>query len=39
VLVHQVAEVFVVANGMRACRTRPLAAPPGRTPQIGASLT
>jgi hypothetical protein len=37
VLVHEVAEVFVVANGVRAGRTRPLATPRGRTPHIGAS--
>jgi cation-transporting ATPase G len=37
VLVHEVAEIFVIANGVRAGRTRPLAAPPSGTPQIGAS--
>jgi cation-transporting ATPase G len=37
VLVHEVAEVFVIANGVRAGRTRPLAAAPSGTPQIDAS--
>lgn len=32
VLVHEVAEIFVIGNGVRAGRTRPLPPPPAATP-------
>jgi len=39
VLVHEVAEVFVIANGVRAGRAHALAVTPSGTPQVGANAT